>query len=149
MFLPVPDLRISDADREAASDFLKRHYAAGRLSEDELSARVDAVYRARSESQLVRLTQDLPYLPEPVSPPARRLPRVGPPATAVAAAVLFVVVAAGLPADVWAPLVALGLPIILMLLFTLAPLAVPVLGFLWIARLMAGPRRLEQPPRRW
>jgi apolipoprotein N-acyltransferase len=100
----------------------------------------------------VRLTHDLPALPEPVAAPARRAPRLGGLATAAAAAVLFVVVAAGLPADVWAPLLTLGLPVLLMLLFTLAPLALPILGFVWVARIMAGPRRVEHralPRRGW
>jgi hypothetical protein len=36
------DLRVSDADRDAAVDFLTHHYASGRLTADELSARIDA-----------------------------------------------------------------------------------------------------------
>jgi Domain of unknown function (DUF1707) len=147
VFLFAPDLRVSDAEREAAADFLKRHYAAGRLSEDELSARVDAVYRARTESQLDRLTADLPALPEPLPAP-RRLPRLSPALTAVAVLAGVVLVADALPEELVTMLVALGLPLFVMLLFTLAPLALPVLGFLWLARVLSGPRhrRRALPP---
>jgi uncharacterized protein DUF1707 len=57
-----PDLRASDADREAAVAFLKEHYEAGRLDHEEFGERVDAAYGARYESQLQRLTRDLPAL---------------------------------------------------------------------------------------
>jgi hypothetical protein len=57
-----PDLRASDADREAAVAFLKEHYEAGRLDHDEFGERVDAAYSARYESELQRLTRDLPAL---------------------------------------------------------------------------------------
>ena len=63
-------IRASDADREQAVESLREHYAAGRLSEEELSERVDAVYRATTMQQLEALRGDLPSLP--VSPAARR-----------------------------------------------------------------------------
>ncbi len=63
-------IRASDADRERAVESLREHYAAGRLSEEELSERVDAVYRATTMQQLEALRGDLPSLP--VSPAARR-----------------------------------------------------------------------------
>jgi uncharacterized membrane protein len=40
-------MRASDADRDAAAEALREHYAAGRISSDELSDRLDAVYRRR------------------------------------------------------------------------------------------------------
>jgi hypothetical protein len=53
------------------------------------------------------------------------------------------------PPEAWATLLALGLPLLMMALFTIAPLAVPVLAVLWIARGLAGggapPRRLGRP----
>jgi len=53
-------LRASDADRERVATLLRAHYSAGRLSEDELSERGEAVYRARTLSELEALTADLP-----------------------------------------------------------------------------------------
>ena len=53
-------LRASDDDRERVAKLLRDHYGAGRLSEDELSERGEAVYRARTMSELDALTADLP-----------------------------------------------------------------------------------------
>ncbi len=58
-----PELRISDQQRERAAEQLRDHFAAGRLSEDEFSDRVQAVYSARTEPELRRLLMDLPRLP--------------------------------------------------------------------------------------
>src|SRR3954452_17642185 len=70
------DVRASDHDRERAVEFLKAHYAAGRLGDDELAGRTDAAYRAVVVSDLDRLTADLPAFPPPR--PARRRRRVPP-----------------------------------------------------------------------
>jgi len=64
-------LRASDADRERVAELLRRHYGAGRLSEEDLSERVEAVYSARSVSDLETLTADLPSPGEP-APRGRR-----------------------------------------------------------------------------
>lgn len=147
MFFLSPALRASDADREAAVDFLKRHYAEGRLTDDELSGRTDAAYRAQFDSQLGRLTGDLPALPVPV--PARRLAERGAPvarAGLVAVAVLAVLVV--VPADAWAPLLAMLLPLLLMIVFAIGPFALPLLAFAWLARALSGasdPRRGQLP----
>jgi class 3 adenylate cyclase len=53
-------LRASDADRERVAKLLRDHYGAGRLSDDDLSERSEAVYRARTTSELEALTADLP-----------------------------------------------------------------------------------------
>jgi class 3 adenylate cyclase len=58
-------LRVSDADRERVAGLLRDHYGAGRLSEDELSERVEAAYGARTMSELGALTADLPAAREP------------------------------------------------------------------------------------
>src|SRR5271163_1681441 len=65
-----PALRASDADRERVATQLRDHYAEGRLNDDELSARLDAVYAARTTGELAQLQTDLPALP--LSPKARR-----------------------------------------------------------------------------
>ncbi len=57
------DLRLSDEQREQAVQELREHYAAGRLSDEELSERVQAAYSARTEAQLRTLRADLPKLP--------------------------------------------------------------------------------------
>jgi Domain of unknown function (DUF1707) len=58
-----PSLRASDEQRERAAQDIREHFAAGRLSEDELSDRVQAAYSARTERDLQRLLADLPKLP--------------------------------------------------------------------------------------
>jgi hypothetical protein len=149
-----PDLRISDADREAAVEFITRHYAAGRLSDAEMAARVDAAYAARYESQLERLVYDLPVLP-PEGPPARR-----PGAGALRPALVFgglaaagAGIAAVIPPELWTALLGLGLPLLLMVLFTLAPVLLPVVAVLWLVHAATrddrdAPRRLGPPVRR-
>jgi hypothetical protein len=67
-----PDLRIGDADREAAATSLREHYAQGRLTLDEFNQRLDAVFAATTQSQLNQITHDLPHAarrpaPVPVS----------------------------------------------------------------------------------
>jgi Domain of unknown function (DUF1707) len=149
-FLPDDDFRVSDAERDAAVDFLNRHYAAGRLTEQEHSARVDAAYAARFDSQLEALTADLP--PFPTRAVARR-GQVGArlaPLGAVAAVVAGVVAAAALvPPDVWAMLIGLALPLLVMLLFSVGPIALPIIAFVLIARALGGGSRRALPPGRW
>jgi len=53
-------LRIGDAEREAAAADLGEHYAAGRLTLDELHERLDAVFSAKTFGQLTRVMADLP-----------------------------------------------------------------------------------------
>jgi hypothetical protein len=69
-------VRLSDADREVLAELLARHAAAGRLSTDELEARVSSLYHARSREQAARLLADLPPL-DSKRPPARRRRRYG------------------------------------------------------------------------
>jgi len=53
-------LRIGDAERDAAAADLGEHYAAGRLTLDELNDRLDAVFLAKTFGQLTRIMADLP-----------------------------------------------------------------------------------------
>ncbi len=53
-------LRIGDAERDAAAADLGEHYAAGRLSLDELNERLDAVFSSKTLGQLTRIMADLP-----------------------------------------------------------------------------------------
>lgn len=58
-----PDLRASDEQRERAAQEIREHFAAGRLSDEELSDRVQAAYAARTEGELNAVLADLPKLP--------------------------------------------------------------------------------------
>ena len=60
-----PDLRIGDADREAAAATLREHYAQGRLTLEEFNQRLDAAFAATTQSQLRHITRDLPHVPAP------------------------------------------------------------------------------------
>jgi hypothetical protein len=64
------DLRVSDEQRERAARQIREHYAAGRLTDDELDERVRAAYSARTEAELRALLADLPLLP--ASPEERK-----------------------------------------------------------------------------
>jgi hypothetical protein len=57
---PGPELRIGDAEREAAVTALGEHYAAGRLTKEEYDERAGEAFAARTESQLWPLFADLP-----------------------------------------------------------------------------------------
>jgi len=58
-----PGLRVSDQQREQAAQAIRDHYAAGRLTEDELNERLQAALQARTEPELRALLADLPNLP--------------------------------------------------------------------------------------
>lgn len=57
------NLRASDAEREHAASEIREHFAAGRLTAEELSERLEAAYRAKTVRELVALREDLPALP--------------------------------------------------------------------------------------
>jgi hypothetical protein len=57
------ELRASDEQRDRAAVEIRDHFAAGRLTEDELNERLDAVYRARTQGELRELRRDLPAAP--------------------------------------------------------------------------------------
>jgi hypothetical protein len=63
-----PDLRIGDAEREAAAASLREHYAQGRLTLEEFNERLDAAYQATTQRQLSLITQDLPHTAAPSAP---------------------------------------------------------------------------------
>ncbi|MFF5053778.1 DUF1707 domain-containing protein [Micromonospora sp. NPDC000663] len=58
------ELRASDDDRHRVVADLHRHTTAGRLTLDEFSERVGAVWTARTLVDLAALTRDLPALPD-------------------------------------------------------------------------------------
>ena len=131
------DIRASDADREETVEILKRHYAEGRLSSSELSGRVDAAYAAVGLLELDALTRDLPPLPPPPSrgrAAAGSARRGGTGLAAALAVVGILVVAAAIPPELWAMLLFFGLPILMVGLFVLLPVALPVLAVAWLSR---------------
>src|SRR5580704_461499 len=57
-----PSLRIGDREREAVAAELQEHYAHGRLTLEEFNQRLDAVFAAKTQSDLSRITVDLPHV---------------------------------------------------------------------------------------
>lgn len=57
--------RASDAERDRAARVLRTAYTDGRLDHDELEQRLALVLRARTRTDLRRLTSDLPRLRRP------------------------------------------------------------------------------------
>ena len=85
------DLRTSYADREQVIGTLKVAFVQGRLTEDELDARVGQVYASRTYAELAEVTADLPV----------GLTRAQPPrdpwrATKVACGVVYALILPGL-----------------------------------------------------
>jgi DNA-binding MarR family transcriptional regulator len=77
---PAPGLRAGDADRDAAAATLAEHFAQGRLTLDELSARLDATLTAITYGELSHAARDLPdltALPARVGISRRRRARPG------------------------------------------------------------------------
>jgi hypothetical protein len=62
-----PDLRVSHAEREQVVAALQRHTAAGRLTLDEFSERVDHALAAVTRADLAKVTGDLPAEPDPAA----------------------------------------------------------------------------------
>jgi hypothetical protein len=58
-------LRISDAERHQVAEILREAAGEGRLDLDELDARLEATYSARTYADLVPITLDLPAHPHP------------------------------------------------------------------------------------
>jgi len=57
---PGPDVRVGDADRDAAAAALAEHFAQGRLTLAEFTARLEAALTATVQSEIARTTRDLP-----------------------------------------------------------------------------------------
>jgi hypothetical protein len=68
----LPELRISDADRERVAERLRDAAGEGRLTIEELDERVELAYAARTGSDLTPLTADLPETAPGADTPARR-----------------------------------------------------------------------------
>jgi hypothetical protein len=70
-----PELRVSDADREATVVRLREAGGEGRLTLEELAERVEAADAARTRGELDALTADLPDSPLGIPAPLPDLPR--------------------------------------------------------------------------
>jgi Domain of unknown function (DUF1707) len=57
---PAPQLRASDADRDAVLALLSEHFQAGRLTGEEFDERSSQALTARTYGELAVLTADLP-----------------------------------------------------------------------------------------
>jgi hypothetical protein len=57
---PQPDLRVSDADRQAIADQLSKHFGDGRLDQAELDERLSQAMSAKTYRDLDGLLTDLP-----------------------------------------------------------------------------------------
>jgi hypothetical protein len=144
-------LRASDADRERTASELAAHCAEGRLTQEELSERIEFVYRARTLGELAAVARDLPR----VRPTAQVPPRVRA-RLRVWALVAVAVAALGglglLAIAVESPEIGLTLLILLVVLaLVVAAVLIPVLvaaapvlligaGAVWIARALARER---------
>lgn len=106
--------RIGDIERSRACDLLAEHYAAGRLSREELEHRLTQAVQAVTAGDLAQLTADLPALSRIDQPAARAIagPRSWPASLVVAVVALVgsVLVAGGmlLVLGVVSPLLFLG-----------------------------------------
>ena len=72
-------LRASDADRDRVADALREHYAAGRLSADELDERLTTALNARTLGELNGVLTDLPVQGRVLQPGSWRPPQSAPP----------------------------------------------------------------------
>ena len=55
-----PSIRASDADRDRAAVLLREHHAAGRLTAEEFSDRLDKAFAAKTVGEIDGLLRDLP-----------------------------------------------------------------------------------------
>jgi hypothetical protein len=55
-----PNIRASDADRDRTASLLREHLAAGRLSPEEFSERLDRAFVAKTVGEIDALLKDLP-----------------------------------------------------------------------------------------
>jgi class 3 adenylate cyclase len=70
-----PDIRVSDHDREAVIEVLRRASGEGRITLDEFSEMAGAVFAARTRSELDAVTRSLPVPLDPLLlPPGANLP---------------------------------------------------------------------------
>jgi|SRR5215472_7565776 len=72
-----PNMRVSHAERTEVADRLSKHYGDGRLDEEEFNERLDRAMKAKTQSDLDGLFDDLPE-PQGARPVARQNTQVRP-----------------------------------------------------------------------
>src|SRR3984957_7726712 len=55
------EMRVGDAEREAAAAEVREHFASGRLTQDELNQRLDQTFAAKTRGDLNAVFTDLPH----------------------------------------------------------------------------------------
>jgi GntR family transcriptional regulator len=96
-------LRASHADREHVIETLKAAFVQGRLTKDELDARVGQVFASRTYADLAAVTADIPaglVAAQPPEPP--RVPPLPPVVTESKTAARMIAAATAIPAALWA-----------------------------------------------
>jgi hypothetical protein len=84
------DVRVGDAERDVTMTQLREHFAAGRLTFDELTERIDAALVTKTQRQIDALMADLPRPPRVARPqPAETVPALDPGRFLVFAMLLF------------------------------------------------------------
>jgi class 3 adenylate cyclase len=68
----APGVRLGDTDREQVAALLREHCVEGRLTLDEFSSRLDALYVARTDAELAAVLRDLPESTTEPAPGKRR-----------------------------------------------------------------------------
>jgi hypothetical protein len=81
--MSLPEHRAGDADREVVAARLREAHVEGRLDVDELTTRLDVVYRAKTYGELAAVTADLPPARKRSRPPGSE-PAVAPASSAPA-----------------------------------------------------------------
>jgi hypothetical protein len=95
-------LRASDADREQVIGVLKAAFVQGRLTREELDARLAQALASRTHAELAMITADLPVALIAAEPPVRRA-RTRPPASqGIRSGIRVISVAITLAAGAWA-----------------------------------------------
>jgi len=100
-----PDLRVSDAERDAVATELGEHFQQGRLDQAEFDERVTKALSARTGRDLSGLLADLPPIRQESSDPqpAARFPRSLIAVPLLAAVILIASIAAGGWHHGWVP----------------------------------------------
>jgi hypothetical protein len=125
----VPDILVSDAERERVADDLRGHYEAGRLTLDEFQQRLDQLHAARTQRQLDDALRQLPPTPLPsVSPRDTRWRSLALQYAVVNAIAILVWLFGGADGDFW-------------------PKWVLIATLIMFARRVSGHRRRLPPPR--
>ncbi len=57
-----PNVRVSDSDRDRTAALLREHHAAGRLTAEEFSDRLDRAFAAKTVGEIDGLLKDLPTI---------------------------------------------------------------------------------------